>query len=201
MWDAFGVPSGKAALLEQLIHRYAEPHRHYHTLQHLEECLAQLADAHALASHPHEIAYALWFHDAIYDVRSHDNEWQSANWARTEAMAAGIAADAANRIHDLIMDTRHDAKPDTGDGQLLVDIDLSILGAEPARFDEYERQVRAEYAWVPEPVFREKRLAILQGFLDRSCLYNTAYFMQRLEDKARANLRRSVSRLQHGVPS
>jgi predicted metal-dependent HD superfamily phosphohydrolase len=79
--------------------------------------------------------------------------------------------------------------------RLLVDIDLSILGATPERFDEYEVQVRQEYAWVPGPLFRRKRGEILQAFLVRPSIYSMPWFRQRLEAQARSNLQRSVARL------
>jgi predicted metal-dependent HD superfamily phosphohydrolase len=93
------------------------------------------------------------------------------------------------------MATRHDAVPGDIDAQVLVDIDLSILGAEEKRFDEYERQVREEYGWVPEPIYRDKRKAILESFLARATIYNTARFIERYEPRARANLARSLARL------
>ena len=78
---------------------------------------------------------------------------------------------------------------------LLADIDLSILGATAERFDEYEVQVRQEYAWVPGPLFRRKRGAILQAFLARPSLYSTPWLRGRFEAQARSNLQRSVARL------
>ena len=109
---------------------------------------------------------------------------------------AGIAADACDRVHALIMTTCHDALPQTVDEQLLVDIDLAILGADIARFDEYERQVRAEYGWVPAFVFRRTRRKILQAFLARPALYASLHFHERLETKARVNLTRAVAKLE-----
>ena len=102
-------------------------------------------------------------------------------------------------MHALIMATCHAALPDSDDARLLVDIDLSILGADPERFDEYEVQVRQEYSWVPGVLFRRKRREILQGFLARPRLYETDWFEQRLEAQARSNLQRSVRRLRPWV--
>jgi predicted metal-dependent HD superfamily phosphohydrolase len=65
---------------------------------------------------------------------------------------------------------------------------LSILGAPAARFAEYERQIRAEYSFVPQALFAEKRRAILQTFLARPRIYSTVHFHHALEQRARANL-------------
>ena len=192
-WHALGVASPGGALCDELQRRYAEPQRHYHTMQHLGECLAWFEREKALAEHPGEVALALWFHDAIYDVHAHDNEARSADWAREALLDAGADGDAAGRVHALVMATRHDAVPEGRDAELLIDIDLSILGAERARFDEYERQVQAEYAFVPDEVRLPRRRTILQRFLDRKAIYATARMHALLEAQARANLKRSIS--------
>ncbi|RTQ31907.1 N-methyl-D-aspartate receptor NMDAR2C subunit [Variovorax gossypii] len=192
-WHALGVASPGDALCDELQRRYAEPQRHYHTMQHLGECLAWFDHEKALAERPGEVALALWFHDAIYDVHAHDNEARSADWARRALLDAGVDTAAADRVHALVMATRHDAVPQGRDAELLIDIDLSILGAERARFDEYERQVQAEYAFVPDEVRLPRRRAILQRFLDRKAIYATPRMHAQLEARARANLQRSIS--------
>jgi predicted metal-dependent HD superfamily phosphohydrolase len=184
-----------AGLLEELLGAYAEPHRHYHTEQHLEECFKTLAPAAFLARHLGEIELALWFHDAIYDTQAHDNEAASAGWAETTLRSAGVEAAAVARVRDLVLATKHDAVPSDEDAKLLVDVDLSILGADPDRFDEYERQVRMEYAWVPEELFRPARRAVLASFLERPTIYGTRWFNERLEVGARGNLGRSLAAL------
>jgi len=183
------------AVLPALLARWAEPHRRYHTLQHLGECLALLAAHRALAVHPGEVAVALWFHDAVYDTARHDNEAASADWAGRVLREAGAAQDVVARVDALILAPRHSQVPATPDERLLVDIDLAILGAAPARFDEYERQIRDEYAFVPDDVFRDKRADILRGFLARPALFSTAALAARLEAPARANLARAIARL------
>lgn len=193
-WRALGVAPA-AGLLAQLEARYAEPHRAYHTLQHLGECFEQLAPAADLAEQLPEVQLALWFHDAIYDTRAADNEQQSADWAVTELRAAGADPQAAQRVHALVMATRHAAEPEGADATLLVDVDLSILGAPEARFAEYEAQVRREYGWVPEAAFRSARARVLESFLARPKIYGTDWFAQRLEARARENLARSLAAL------
>ncbi len=190
-WAGLGARP-PAALLPQLCAAYAEPHRHYHTLQHRDECLTLLAEHRGQAAHPHEVALALWFHDAVYDVQAADNEARSADWARDALQAAGVAAAEAGRVHALVMVTCHGrpeaAPPMDADTRLLLDIDLAILGAPAGRYAEYERQIRAEYAHVPAAVFEPRRRQLMAGFLARTPLYRTAALRARREAQARINL-------------
>jgi predicted metal-dependent HD superfamily phosphohydrolase len=197
-WDATWRQLGVAApegVYEQLVAAYAEPHRRYHTARHLDECFAALPALRSAAERPAEIELALWFHDAIYDTRRHDNEARSATWAREVVARAGLGADVGERVATLIMATRHDAVPAGADACVLVDIDLKILGEAPARFDEYERDVRAEYSWVPGAMFRRERRKIVKQLLEREVLYATPYMRESHEVRARGNLRRSLAAL------
>jgi predicted metal-dependent HD superfamily phosphohydrolase len=193
-WKLLGhaAPPG---LRETLEHAHAEPHRHYHDPRHLRECLALWARWRDQCQHPGEVALALWFHDAVYEPRRSDNEARSAAWAVRSLARAGLAREALQRVHDLIMATRHDAPAAGGDALLLVDIDLAILGSPPARFDSYERDVRKEYGWVPGFRYRRKRAAVLKGFLGRVPLYRCAPAVELLEAQARINLSAALGRL------
>jgi predicted metal-dependent HD superfamily phosphohydrolase len=198
MWSRLGAGAGSygATVFQAVIQAYSEPHRRYHTLVHLQDCLQQFDTACSLAMHPVEVEAALWFHDAIYDPRSSENEARSAQWAQEALQDAGVSTEIAQRVADLVLVTRHHACPVGTDACVLVDIDLSILGRAPAEFDVYERQIREEYAWVPEPTFRQRRADILQSFLTRRVIYETPLFQSRYEAQARQNLARSIARLQ-----
>jgi predicted metal-dependent HD superfamily phosphohydrolase len=145
------------ALLAEIVARYSEPHRFYHTLQHLRECFSVLEPASHLAKRLAEVQLALWFHDAVYDTRAQDNEERSAHWAEESLVAGGAGSDVAARVRELVLATKHHAVPEEEDAKLLVDVDLSILGAAEPRFAEYEKQVRQEYGWVAEDAFRQGR--------------------------------------------
>jgi predicted metal-dependent HD superfamily phosphohydrolase len=190
-WQMLGLQAPED-LRERLVGAYEEPHRRYHSLQHLGECIAHFESALELGIHPGEVELALWFHDAIYELQAKDNEQRSAEWAVDELKRCGAQPDQTRRVYALIMATCHTATPADADQQLLVDIDLAILGAGPARFAEYDAQVRAEYSWVPEAVYRVKRREVLQGFLDRPVIYSTPHFRARLEQPARANLQAAI---------
>jgi len=196
-WSALGVERSLEleALNSELLARYSEPHRHYHTVQHLKECFERLEELKPVIPHPAEVEIALWFHDAIYDTRKSDNEMLSAQWATDAAHTFGASKSSATLLHDLVMSTQHAAEPAGLDAEALVDVDLSILGASTDRFAEYEHQIRQEYSWVAEPLFRSRRAAVLKQFLARPHIYSTSMLREQYEARARANLHHSLAML------
>lgn len=197
LWGELGAREINGGLFNQLVAAYSERHRHYHTLQHLRECLAHCEAAGTLARRPAEVELALWFHDAVYDPRRDDNEQRSADWAQRSVVMAGCDPAVAGRVQGLVLATRaHAADAGDIDAQLLVDIDLAILGAAPQRFAEFERQVRAEYAHVPDEAYRAGRSRVLRDFLQRPAIYATAAYRDTLEQRARANIGQALAGLQ-----
>jgi predicted metal-dependent HD superfamily phosphohydrolase len=193
-WRGVWTFGHSQAVYNELVARHAEPHRAYHTLEHIEECLRHLDMARHLIARPVEVELAVWFHDAVYDPRRGDNEEQSAALARQRLRAGGADEGMAARVADLIQLTNH-AHPDlTGDAAVLCDVDLAILGAEPARFDRYDAAISREYDWVPLDIYRIERGHVLARFLDRPRVYHTSYFYDMLEARARANLWRAAAR-------
>ena len=193
--QGIGIASQTMPLLTQLTLAWSESHRHYHSLRHLQECLQRLEHWGLHSPVHHEVGVALWFHDAIYDTARHDNEERSARWAGRALKALGVDADVVRRIGRLVRATRHDARAYTGEGSdLMLDIDLSILGVDRARFEEYERQVRLEYGHVPDEAFARGRAAFVDSMLKRARIYRTEAGHRELEERARANLLRSLQR-------
>ena len=193
LWRSAGVqpPTG---WYERLTAAYAEAQRHYHTQQHIAECLAEFDQARHLATEPIAVELALWFHDAVYNPRASDNEEQSAALARRCLSEAGIRSKLSEAVSKLIMATKHNSSPGDADAALIVDVDLSILGQPEARFAQYEEQIRREYAWVPKPIFKSKRAEILRRFLAREHIYATELFRGKYEPQARRNLEASIAK-------
>jgi predicted metal-dependent HD superfamily phosphohydrolase len=196
-WNATFTPA-KADVFDDLLARWSSPSRHYHNVEHLHECLRELnaASGDLGAIDPRPVAVALWFHDAIYEPSRGDNEAASADLAAVTLREQGEHPATINRVRQLILDTAHRAQPHTPDGRLIVDIDLSILGKPPARFDRYDAAIRAEYAHVPWPDYRAGRRKVLQAFLDRPAIYHAPRFQTLYEAAARANLQRAMARLE-----
>src|SRR5450631_2295771 len=193
-WSAL-ARSAPVGLREALEVAWTEPHRHYHDTRHLGECLALWTRWRDQCDRPGEVAIALWFHDAVYDPRAAGNEVNSAAWAARALLKAGLPSETAQRVHELVMATRHDTQTQGRDAQLLVDIDLAILGSPGERFERYDQDVRKEFAWVPGYRYRTQRTRVLQGFLDRPRLYHGASAVALLEARSRVNLAAAISRL------
>ncbi len=179
---------------------YGESHRAYHNLDHVHACLGELDAVFLMrdgdaAVHWDAIAVALWYHDAVYRIGHAANEKDSAAWAQRDLSADGASPDFAERVVQLILATEHQAEPQAGDEQLLVDLDLGILGQPAAVYDRFEQAIRAEYRRVPGFIYRRKRAEILRGFLGRSTIYHTPHLHAAWEQQARANLARAIEAL------
>lgn len=206
------TPAMRDDELERLTLGWNEPHRAYHTLQHLAEMLAALAELVAagelVGDHLPLATVAAAYHDLAYDPRAAagSNEHRSATWARDHLHRLGAEAADVDVVEALVLLTvDHDpaAPPGEDDRDRLraafSDADLWILSAPPARYAAYRRQVRAEYAHVPEELFRVGRAAVLQPLLDRPALYATGHARRTWEPLARTNIAAEITALTERV--
>lgn len=191
LWKSAALPGAAEDCFEDLAGRYSESLRHYHNVRHIDECLREFEFIREDALNPAALEFAIWFHDAIYDSKRTDNEERSAKLAMESLPGAGM--EMTGIVSDLILTTKQHVSGNLPDAALLIDIDLSILGNPSERFAEYENGIRAEYSWVPVDLYREKRAAILRGFLERDRLFRSPFFHDRYETQARINLRESIA--------
>lgn len=174
---------------------YLEPHRRYHTPEHLKHCLAQLDAARQHMDNPDAVELALWYHDAIYDVTAADNELQSARLFERHADDI-LPAALVERVHGLIMVTAHcRVEPGTPDQDFMVDIDLSSFGLPWPEFLRDSAAVREESAHLSDELFCAKQCKFLSWLLRRERFYHTAFFRERHEQRARDNVSRYLDSL------
>lgn len=178
--------------------RYAEPWRHYHVWRHVESVWGFLADEPLNDAEACELA-AL-FHDAVYDPRRSDNERESARLAEANLTDTPYASKIPAVTTLILATERHAPAADLSDALradclALLDADLAILGAADEAFDAYDAAIRAEFAHVPDELYRAGRSAILTRFLGRERLFQTNSMRDRFEAPARANLKRALQRL------
>lgn len=182
---------------------YAGKQRFYHNTDHLQDVLAKLDLAKTLlektgefaAMSPDEkthmfdtIELALWYHDAVYDPRAKDNEAKSRDMLLMHANILGIDMDLAKSAAHLVDMTASHRSARTLVECILVDCDLAILGADARTFAKYDRDIRQEYAFVPEDIYTVKRREVLMGFLDQDEIFKTRAFRSAFEAAARKNL-------------
>ncbi|MGW7429035.1 HD domain-containing protein [Streptomyces sp. NPDC054861] len=182
-----------------LLARWAEPQRAYHTVDHLRAVLDridELADLGGEGGELELVRLAAWFHDAVYRPDRSENEERSAALAEKALTEAGFTAHEVAEVARLVRLTiTHDPADGDINGELLCDADLAILASAPDTYTGYARAVRTEYAFVPDPAFREGRAAVLRHLLSLPRLFRTPYGAAAWESKARANLEAELKEL------
>lgn len=181
------------ALLRLLLDAYSEPQRHYHTIQHIVECLAFFHQIKNQLNDPIAVELAIWFHDAIYNPQAIDNEEKSAELMEQYCSQLFEKAQL-QKVYEWIIATKKHSPATDQDLNYLLDIDLAILGSSKRRFAEYEQQIQQEYSWVDADLYRVKRAEVLNYFLEMKPLYQTEYFRDLLQAQAKYNLTSSLSK-------
>ena len=179
------------ALLRLLLDAYSEPQRHYHTIQHIVECLAFFHQIKNQLNDPIAVELAIWFHDAIYNPQAIDNEEKSAELMEQYCSQLFEKAQL-QKVYEWIIATKKHSPAIDQDLNYLLDIDLAILGSSKRRFAEYEQQIQQEYSWVDADLYRVKRAEVLNYFFEMKPLYQTEYFRDLLEEQAKNNLTSSL---------
>lgn len=177
---------------------YSESHRLYHTLDHIVDCLNEFdrykkdtASQGTFFVCPEEIELAIWLHDLIYDPKSSGNERRSCDMARLILKVCGVSDKATRRVCKMIRLTdRHSKDLDfiSIDQQVFMDIDCSILGRDYESFQDYDEDIRSEYGFVPDKLFKEKRKDFLKEMIKRKSIFYTTYFKDKYENQARTNI-------------
>jgi len=181
-----------AASRDSLFAAYTEPHRRYHTLDHIVEMLDCLTVSRHLAASPDVVALAVWYHDAVYasDAAAGENEQASA-----DLLAAQYTADGSAAARAIIRHSAHHGPSEDRDTRLFCDLDLYRLGVNWDDFLRYSSDVRFEYGHVADVDWAAGRAAFFRGMLARDTIYQTDYWRERLEAAARANLSRVIAEL------
>lgn len=174
---------------ENLLVRWQEPQRRYHTLAHLTAVLDHVDVLEEHADDPDVVRLAAWFHDAVYLPDRSENEDRSARLAERALPEAGVPEAKTAEVARLVRLTVTHAPADGDrDGQVLCDADLAVLAAPPSAYAAYTAAVREEYAFVPNDAFRAGRSAILRQLLGLPRLFRTPYGAAEWEATARYNL-------------
>jgi len=193
--DRHGIPAGVSTLVfEELLTRHSEPHRAYHTLSHLERMLKFFTEYEIPDD---EVEFAIWFHDVIYDPREKHNERKSADFFLSK-FDGYLWNEFSREVERLIIATDPTIKNmGTNRENLIIDIDLCILGAPPEEYLEYAKNVRKEYDFVPDDEFCKGRIEVLT-LLQEGGIFSSEHF-KHFEQQASENIAAEIERLQKGL--
>lgn len=190
--------------MSKLIAAYSDVDRHHHGLAHLNFMMFLMEEFFEKLHRPLIVLVSIWLHDVIYNSKRHDNEEQSAEYART-FLAGLMSPEDIDLVCLFIMATKTHEVPDGVDDETasdiayLLDFDVAIVGATPVEYDVYEENVRKEYEWVGTEAWRQGRSDFIKGFLKRTTIFKTPVMRDRFEAQARENLRRSLAQLEQSV--
>ncbi len=201
--NAWGNDPNAQAVFRVLKSAYSQSHRHFHNLQHIEECL-QIVEQYAAivgwGEVPGELELALWFHDVVYDPGAQDNEHRSAELFQSLAREGGLKREVIEGVISLILETKdHDARG-VQLSTIMCDADLWILGSPAERYREYARQVREEHSPYANWEYRWGRRRFLRGMLRRKSLYANPLFEGAFAAQARENMEWELENLKKGRP-
>ncbi len=185
----------KNQLWEDIVARYSEPGRYYHSMEHLENMYRHLQTVFVHIDKNEDVLFALFYHDIIYDPLRKDNEAQSASYAKDILTKLRSPADKIANVTQLIEATASHKFHQQSDINYFLDADLSILAGTTDDYNEYAENVRKEYSMYPENEYRQGRKQVLQSFLSGERIFKTDYFFENYEAHARRNIAREFANL------
>jgi predicted metal-dependent HD superfamily phosphohydrolase len=198
-WNELLLPFGSNPMqiqqaFTEIVNAYSHPTRRYHNLSHIQSVLVTIQELQPFTQNFPAVQLAAWFHDVVYDSKAKNNEEKSAAYAHQVLIQLAVPLEIIGFVEHLIISTKtHIASFNDKDGQVLIDADLSILGAAPADYRIYANAIRKEYTWVTDIDYHLGRKRVLENFLQRSRIYFTELAFESLEQQARTNIQQELS--------
>jgi len=192
-------PSVIERSFNSLVEHYSAKDRAYHNLSHIQSLLSLSESLLDKIQNRDALYFAVWFHDVIYDTQRSDNEEKSAEFAAEALAGLGVPEQTVSVVREMILATKHHrGEYLSWDMKAFLDLDTSILGAPEEIYEVYSRAIRKEYSWVPNVLYREGRMKILNDFLGRERIYHTEEIRAKYETQARRNIAEEIKTLSGG---
>ncbi|MES2647954.1 MAG: hypothetical protein V4717_13830 [Bacteroidota bacterium] len=182
-------------LWEEVCKKYSGRKRHYHTLQHLENLLAQLVEVKGEIKNLDTVLFSLYYHDIVYNVLQQDNEEQSARLAECRMKQISVADDTIEDCKKMILATKSHLPSTDSDTNYFTDADLSVLGQDWQAYSLYCKNVRKEYSIYPNFIYNPGRKKVLNHFLSMDSIFKTPYFNNKFEVQAKQNMQKELALL------
>lgn len=174
----------------EICNSYTSKGRYYHDLSHLENMLEEIEKVKDMVNDLDALYFSIFYHDIVYKPLKNNNEHKSAlifnkniSKTRFKNIAACMQQIEATKKHEFATEK---------DTNILLDLDLLVLGQSAASYDAYAINVRKEYQMVPTFMYNSGRKKVLEHFLNMNSIYKTAYFQNKYELNAKENLEREL---------
>lgn len=194
LWQRHTIVEGKdisSDVFKYLSEKYQEPWRTYHNLNHILECLHHFDACKDHAQFADSIEFAIWFHDCIYEVGHTDNEVRSRDWF-LEQSDGHLVSGLRTVVAKLIMDTSRRSVPDTSDGQLLADIDLTSFGLPWPAYMKDSMAVQSELKPDNDTDSGSGRIEFLKSLTAKGNVYYSNYYLDHYEEAAKENIQKHI---------
>jgi predicted metal-dependent HD superfamily phosphohydrolase len=179
-------------LWAEITKAYTHKKRHYHTLTHLENMIEELDQYRPRITDWDTTLFAVFYHDIVYNVLKQNNEEKSAMLAVNRMTSLAVPAEKIEKCKAMILATKAHQITNNPDTDLFTDADLAILGQPWNTYENYTRQIRAEYAIYPDIMYKPGRKKVLAHFLAMKRIYKTEQFYAQFERAARENMEREL---------
>lgn len=181
----------------EIEYNYSSKSRHYHNLIHLKNMISELDKVESKIKNLDNLLFSIFYHDIIYKPTKSNNEYQSA--LIFEKRISQTSFKNLNECISQIIATKEHKLSDDNDTNILLDIDLSILGGNPIKYKEYCKNIRKEYLIYPDFIYRKGRQKVLEHILKSNSIYKTEVFKQEYESQAKENLILELDQLSNGI--
>jgi predicted metal-dependent HD superfamily phosphohydrolase len=174
---------------------YSKKSRHYHNLTHIQDMITSYETYFDQLQFSNEVLYSVFYHDYIYVSSKKDNEMKSA-----ESAVKILPKDTilnSELVFDAICATQQHQHNEMEDINWLIDFDLKVLARDWDNYKIYFEQIRKEYRIYPDFLYKPGRVKALKHFLENEFIFQTDEFRNLYEEKARVNIEREISTLEH----
>lgn len=163
-------------VIDDMINRWTEPHRFWHTLENHLLRMLECIDVHFdLDEYKHlymtdvykNYIIAAFIHDVVYNPRANDNEEKSIEYLRTSTDK--ITDDNMNFISKLVMSTKERETPQDKECRPFWLYDnMIIFGGHLDELIDYEEKIFKEYQFVDYETYKNKRIEFLKGEIKKN---------------------------------
>lgn len=172
---------------------YTSSSRHYHNLEHLETMFTDLKKVQSHVKNLDTLLFSIYYHDIIYNPTKNNNEYQSALLFQKRITVTSFPW--VSECMEQIEATKEHKLSTDNDTNILLDLDVSILGKSPEAYQSYSKNIRKEYQIFPDFVYRSGRKKVLKHLLELNPIFKTDLFKAAYESQAKENLERELKEL------